>query len=97
MMEPSGFALVFSDTPSPCASCSTPSEPTTLHRRGGWVCGTNGREASLGDRGVRLGYGEEVALAVASDRWGSCSGGWLLVWSSRAASPFWALYALFFQ
>ena len=41
--------------------------PTTLHRRGVSVCGTNGREASLGARGVWLGYGEgvEVALAVA--------------------------------
>jgi hypothetical protein len=27
--------------------------------------GEDGREASLGARGVRLGYGEEVALAVA--------------------------------
>jgi hypothetical protein len=120
-LEPSGFALTFSDTPSSSASCSTPSchshprstrppswSSTSLRlwgasrapRQGRFVGShrarssvgrpgfgacphpapgvsgnlhdftsapprQNGREASLGDRGVRLGYGEEVALAVA--------------------------------
>jgi hypothetical protein len=61
----SGMVYLFYRTRTyPCFP-SPENDSRDLHKLGVWVCGANGREASLVARGIRQGYGEEVALALA--------------------------------